>query len=328
MGRVLPTLFAKDNLENLRIFVNDGAPVALAGMTVRDLSIDEVVIRAACIGSVCTRADHRGRGLAARLTEDCIAAALARGASLILVSGGRGLYRRIGCIDAGLFRVIRLGRAGRHPEVSCRVREWKESDLPDLQALHEHERVRFMRAPGEMPALLGTRALRCRPARTWIVRVGQHTAAYLCISDSTIRELAGSRHAVLSAVPAILDASGEEWLDLEVPASDPGMISLAASFDLAGRITGMDGTLKIIDRPSFFAALSPRLPASLSIECGEAIELRAGGESMRVSSDEDLAALVFGSVGRPFPDPGQGRLGGLLRGVFPLPLPGYGLNYI
>ena len=49
---------------------------------------------------------------------------------------------------------------------------------------------------------------------------------------------------------------------------------------------------------------------------------------MRVSSDEDLAALVFGSAERPSPDPGQGRLGGLLRGVFPLPLPGYGLNYI
>jgi GNAT superfamily N-acetyltransferase len=328
MGRVLPTLFARSNLANLRVFVDDGRPVALTGMTVRDLSVDGVVIRAACVGSVCTRGDYRDRGLASRLMEDCIAAASARGASVILVSGGRGLYRRIGCIDAGLFRVIRMDRASRRPDVSCRVREWTESDLPDLQALHERERVRFMRAPGEMPALLRTRALRCRPARTWIVRVGKRTAAYLCVSDSCARELAGSRPAVLAAAPAILEASGEEQLELEIAASDAEMTSLASSFGLASRIAGMDGTLKIIDRPSFLAALSPRLPDALWIECGEAVELRAGTESMRVRSDEDRAALVFGSVERPPPEPGPGQLGEMLRGVFPVPLPAYGLNYI
>jgi GNAT superfamily N-acetyltransferase len=295
-------------------------------MTVRDLSIDGVLIRAACIGSVCTREDYRGRSLASRLTEDCIAAASARGASVILVSGGRGLYHRIGCIDAGLFRVIRMDRASRRPEVSCQVREWTESDLPDLQALHERERVRFVRAPGEMRALLQTRAVRCRPVRTWIVRVGERAAAYLCVSDSRVRELAGSRHAVLAAAPAILEASSGEQLELEIAASDAEMTSLASSFGLASRITGMDGTLKIIDRRSFLAALSPRLPASLSIECGEAVELRAGSESMRVNSDEDLAALAFGSVERPPLE--TGRMGEMLRGVFPLPLPAYGLNYI
>jgi hypothetical protein len=55
MGRVFPTLFLAVNAVNLRVFVDDGTPVSLAGMTVHDLRIDDVVVRAACIGSVCTR---------------------------------------------------------------------------------------------------------------------------------------------------------------------------------------------------------------------------------------------------------------------------------
>jgi hypothetical protein len=328
MGTVFPRLFARDTLENLRVFVDGSTPVSLAGLTVQDLAIDNVVIRAACIGSVCTRKSHRGLGLAARLTEDCIAAASERGASLILVSGSRGLYRRIGCIDAGLYRLIRMNRASRRPEVSCTVREWTESDLADLHALHERENVRFIRAPGEMAALLRTRVLHCLPSRTWIVRVGGKAEAYVSVAKSMAREHAGSRRAILAAVPAILEASGIECLELEVTASDPEMTCLASSFGLASRITGRNGTLKITDRKSFFAALSPRVPASLSIECGNAAVFAAGSESMNVSSDEDLAALVFGSVERQPPDPGPGRLGELLRAVFPLPLPGYGLNYI
>jgi GNAT superfamily N-acetyltransferase len=339
MGRAFPTLFTKDNAENLFVFVDEGSPVALAGITIQDLGIGEAVVRAACIGSVCTRASHRGRGLAARLTDECFAAASARGASLMLISGGRGLYRRIGCIDAGLFQAVRVDRTSRFPEAACRVRGWTESDLPDLQALHRGETVRFIRTPAVLACLLRSGTLRARPSRTWVVRVGEHTAAYLCISDATVREFAGSRRAVLGAAPAILSATGAESLEIEALASDAELVSLAAAFGLPSRTTGMDGTLKITDPRTFFKSISCLVPRGLSIECGNGpsvgqcpVVFRAGSESMTVSADGDLAALVFGSVEREAPEAGpaaaQGPLSSLLRAVFPLPLPAYGLNYI
>jgi predicted N-acetyltransferase YhbS len=322
MGRAFPTLFAKDNTRNLFVFVDEGSPVALAGITIQDLAIGEAVVRAACIGSVCTREDHRGQGLAARLADECFAAAAFQGASLMLVSGGRGLYRRIGCIDAGLFQVIRADRGNMIPQASCQVQEWKESDLPDLLALHRGERVRFIRTPAVMACLLRSGTMRASPSRTWVVRVGGHTAAFLCISDSTVREVAGSRRAILGALPAILAATGTESLEIEIPASDAEMMSLASALGLASRRAGMDGTLKITDPRTFFKSISCLFPRGLSIECGDAIVFRIGGEPVHVSTDGDLAALVFGSVERRPPDVG------LLRGVFPLPLPAYGLNYI
>lgn len=98
--------------------------------------------------------------------------------------------------------------------------------------------------------------------------------------------------------------------------ADAEMIFLARSFGCASRSTGMQGTLKIIDPPAFFEALKPRLLARLSPEDRPAFS----AEMMQVTAAEDLAARVFGSMEREPPRS--------LHPVFPLPLPGYGLNYI
>lgn len=312
MERVLPTLFAASNAHNLRVVVDDGQPVAMAGMTVNELSMEGVGVRAACFGSVCTLESHRGRGLAAALMEDGFAHAVSQGASLALISGKRGLYTRMHCIDAGLFRVAQVdGRA--RARGRCDVRPWEESDIPTLEALHSREAVRFVRPPGEMAVLLRARAMFCRPARTWVVERAGNIQAYLCVSgpdDRTgpgvvlSREIAGSREAVLDAAAAVLEAEGAQRLDIEVPASDE-LVRLAAARRLAGRAVGRHGTLKVIDPPVFLKAIAPRLE-------GFAHTLPDG--------PEDLAALVFGSVDRQVAaEPGC---------PFPIPLPGYGLNYI
>ncbi len=345
MGKMFPALFARDAAAHLGIFTDDGAPVALAGMAVRDLHIPGAVIHAACIGSVCTRESHRGRGLAARLMQDAEERAAARGAALILVSGRRGLYRRMGCAEAGLFQVIRIEHSSRVPAVSCAVREWTEEDLPDLAGAYRAEGVRFARGQEEMRTLLRTRSLFSRPARAWIVRVGPRTAAYMVAGGPDARtgpgvlragEIAGSRRALLACAPLILDASGAKVLELETTASDAEMASLAHAFGLPVQRIGMRGTLKIIDRPAFFAALEPYIRqrlstadrGSLRIDCGPTVGFSCGQESLRVGSHEDLAALVFGSLERQPPGPEPGPLSRILDRILPVPLPGYGLSYI
>jgi len=314
MGRVLPLLFSPANAGNLRVMADEGSPVAMVGMVINDLRIREIGLRAGCIGSVCTLPEHRGQGFAARLMDDAVAHAVARGASLLLVSGGRGLYRRMACIDAGLFRVIEVDRrAGQRAGGHRRVREWTDRDVPELEALHSREPVRFMRAPGEMAVLLNARAMFCRPARTWVVQNGGRAAAYLCVSgpdDRTgtgvvlARELAGSREAILAEAAAVLEAEGAQRLDIEVPASDE-LVPLAGERNLRSRPSGRHGTLAIIDRDVFLGAIAP---------CTK------GWAHPVPDALEDLAALVFGSAERPAP-PGPGS-------PFPLPFPGYGLNYV
>ncbi len=319
MERVLPTLFCPENAHNLRVMVEDGKPVSMVGMTVNDLRMEDVSIRAGCYGSVCTRESHRGRGMAAALMEDAVAHAASQGASLALISGKRGLYIRMQCIDAGLFKVVEVdgarGRPGAGGAAGLAIRPWEERDIPALEALHAREPVRFVRPPGEMGVLLRARAMFCRPARTWVVERAGRIEAYLCVSgpdDRTgpgvvlSRELAGSRPAVLDAAADVLRAEGAQRLDIEVPASDE-LVDMAAARGMGSRLVGRHGTLKVIDRPKFLEAIAARA--------------RRWGREMP-EAPEDLAALAFGSADRPDStarEPGS---------PFPIPLPGYGLNYI
>ena len=319
MERVLPTLFHPANAHNLRVMVEDGVPVAMVGMTVNDLVMEEVSVRAACYGSVCTLESHRGRGLAAALMEDGISHALSQGASLALISGKRGLYIRMRCIDAGRFTVIEVDGSRSRPGAAgadgVTIRPWEERDIPALEALHVNERVRFVRPPGEMGVLLRARAMFCRPARTWVIEKSGGVEAYLCVSgpdDRTgadvilCRELAGSRDALLAAAPGVLRAESAARLDIEVPAADE-LARLAAARGLARRASGRHGTLKVIDRPKFLKAIGARV--------------RTWAQPLP-EGPEDLAALVFGSADRPAAARAQAGA------PFPLPLPGYGLNYI
>jgi predicted N-acetyltransferase YhbS len=345
MGAAFPTFFSARNLENLRVICEGGRPVAAAGCVLRDVSLMGTRIRMGLIGSVCTLAEYRGQGLAGRIVEEVIARVMAQGAPVILVSGGRGLYRRMGCVDAGLWRTVRVEKSHALPRLKCDVAEWSARDIPGMVALYQAEPVRFERGAEEMRVLLEARSLHARPARTWVCRLGQKLAAYACTSGPEqgseqrvlkALEIAGSRRALLSALPTILAASRASSVEVETTASDIEMEALVNAGDLPSAPRGFHGTVKIVDRPGFFSAieehLSLRLARSereaLAIECGATVVFRYKGAELAIADDADLAALVFGSVTHTPPAAKDGVLREILARVFPLPLPGYGLNYI
>lgn len=345
MGAAFPTFFNGDNLENLRIMLEGGRPVALAGCVLRDLSLMGTKLRMGLVGSVCTLEAFRGQGIAGRIVEEVIACAMAQGAVAILVSGGRGLYRRMGCMDAGLWRTVRVEKSRALPRLKCDVAEWTAQDIPEMLAIYQAEPVRFERGAEEMRTLLEARSLYARPARTWLCRVRGKLAAYSCASgpeqgsgESVLKalEIAGSRYALLASLPAILAASHAGNVEIETSASDLEMESLTKSWDLPSVRRGFHGTLKIIDRPRFFSAIEGHISlrltraerAALTIDCGSTVIFRYKGAEHPIANDADLAALVFGSVEQVPPAAKNVGLRDIFARVFPIPLPGYGLNFI
>src|SRR5947209_4184266 len=101
MGTAFPLLFGPDNLDGLRIVSGDQGPVAHVGVCIRPAVILGARLKVASIGAVCTDPAHRGGGLASALMADARRYARENGASLMLISGGRGLYRRLGYGAAG-----------------------------------------------------------------------------------------------------------------------------------------------------------------------------------------------------------------------------------
>jgi GNAT superfamily N-acetyltransferase len=350
MGHWYPTLFCLENLGHLRVFVDDGKPVALAGCTINRIATPGVSFTAACIGSVVTLKEHRGRGLGTRLMDDCVELAREEGAAILLISGGRGLYRRMGCIDAGEYRTVAIGRGDASraspPFPGSRVREWQEEDLPHLTALQKREPVRFERSPDQFRAFLGTGNLMDRAGRTWVVESGSGIAAYLSVQDArdepegrviAIQEIGGSRLAILAAVPRLLEQYDAVRVDVRCLRADLEMTTLAAQLGLAVAPSGFRGTARVIDPAAAGSILTGltrsvlpgRQAASLSFAADAAgLAIRLAGKEHRVEGFEDLTTLLFGSSERPSPLPADGPVRDLLARILPIPLVDYGLNYI
>jgi hypothetical protein len=344
MGAGFPALYSMSNIDNLRVYVDGGKPVSLVGQLISDLELGGARLRVTCMGSVCTLEAYRGQGLASRLVDDAFAIARAQGAVVALISGGRGLYRRIGCIDAGLYQCVTVDAKSRVPSLKVEVREWTPADVPAMCALQRQERVRFIRDEERTLAVLSSRHVFARPARSWVILVNGRVSAWVAASlpareedgsRLTAREIAGSRAAFLAALPGVLEQAGLTEIEIEAPASDGELCVLAEAYSLPSRPLGFHGTVKIIDVPGVLRSLEGWIAerageaaaARLRIEPGAQTRFCLDGESMVVASTEDLAALLFGSRERPVPEPLPGRLAEVLGRVFPVPLPGYGLSY-
>jgi predicted N-acetyltransferase YhbS len=341
MGRWFPMLFCRENLGNLRVFVEDGRPVALAGFTVNEVVVPGASFSVACIGSVCTLASHQGRGLGTRLMNDCVAVTLSEYVTVLLISGGRGLYRRMGCIDAGRYRTAHIPRGAVRPEAGREVREWRLADVPRMAEIHRAEPARFERAEAEWYAFLRTGRVATYPCRTWTVSApGRPDVidAYLCVQEAeekprgrtaTVQEMAGSREAVLAALSTVMEAMRVDLVDISFLSGDTAMATLAARHGLETASRGFDGTVKVIDPPGLVAALRHLVGTGLLVDAGaDSFVFRLGSERFAVQGLEEVTAFLFGSIERPVAFPGPGPLRSRLEAVFPLPLPDYGFNYI
>ena len=350
MGRWYPTLFRRENVDRLRVFVDDGRPVALAGFTVNRVATPGVSFTAACIGAVCTLKSHQGRGLGTRLMDDCVARSRGEGADVLLISGGRGLYRRMGCIDAGEYFTLVIARSAASRVATslpgATIREWTERDLPNLVALQKREPVRFERGPDEFLAFLGAGYLMDRFCRTWIVETGSGIQAYLSVQDArdapegrtiSVQEIGGSRISILAAISLLLERYDAAYVEIRCLNADLEMRALAAQLGLAATPSGFHGTVRVMNPAAAGSILSgltgcllPSREAGAVNFAADAAGLSIGlaGEAHRVEGFEDLTALLFGSPERTAPLPASGPIRELLAGILPVPLVDYGLNYI
>ena len=346
MGREFPTLFCEENCENLRIFLDDGKPVSLIGFTVRDIFIMGASIRVCNVGSVCTDPNYRGQGLATRLLEDTILKSLRDGVEVMLISGGRGLYRRAGCINAGIYHVYPIPKDARLPDLPVEVKRWEREDTPDLVRIHQSEPVRYVRDIDEFLTLLEARVVVNHPSDTWLVGVDGEMVAYICAQKPreekdgvrvlNVEEMAGSRTAVLAALTKLFDLYNVDRINLNTTAADGEMRSLGKLIGVPYVPRGFHGTLRIINLKGFFAAIEPYVSErldedelwGLEIEFEPDLIFRYEDEEFRLETIQDITAFVFGSLEHERPTPKGPKLSRILDKLFPMPLVDYGLNYI
>jgi predicted N-acetyltransferase YhbS len=295
------------------------------------------------IGCVCTREDRRRRGLAGTVLEHCLAEMTARKARLLYVSGDRNLYRRNHCVSAGSYleaEVAResLGRA----DPSLAVRRISEDEWATVAPLHQAEPVRFIRRADFLADTVvwwddmdpDTWGIEWQERPVASVVVVRHWGSEPGGTVREVPEYAGSRGAILDALPDICDAMGVSRVQFSFPSCDRELAHMLGGLGVAlTPATLPSHTMRLLNLPGlmrdlrqYLAALLPRADLRrLSFDQQDATCRFAYGDQ-EVELDLGQSALVV--LGGPKAPAIPGDLGRVLSQVFPLPVPAPGLNHL
>ena len=347
-----PLLFNTENFDQLFVMVEDGVVVSHVGALTRDLSVLGCRMSTMSIGAVATYASHRGRGLATELMEAAIQKAVEQDAVLMPISGGRGLYTRLGARRIGQYAIFSVPRdtlpAGDGAAAGeMDIRQAEPADLHEMTRLYAEEPSRYVRSTGDLRMAVDAAWICDRDGETVAIREGGRLAAYAGIQKrrpdredearrARLAEIAGSRSALVRALPRLYDRYGADYLEIVTTASDIELASLLRPHGVTAVPQGFTGTVLVLQPERLMQAFEGYIAdvlgrGGLSWDVSEgSVTFRSGGQAHRFAPG-DLGALVFGVV-PPDRDPTEtvpsGPLRTALERVFPLQLPWYGFNFV
>lgn len=333
--------------------LESGQTISQVGLWERDVCVYDCRFRIGCIGAVWTKEEYRRRGYATRLLEYAIRQTHEDGGDILLVSGDRGLYRRLNCVAAAPYNMFKISKDDLKvfPRGVVEVREYSDEDLSNLTSIYQMESVRYHRTIEHFRNCINKRHWwPLWPGwfhvkhNTYVVRWGSQSLAYVVVQPSSLNssekivaicEYAGSRSAVVEAIPWIFQRYGIERLLLWASPFDFELNFLLGKMGFKPEIRDLPGhTVKMLDFPrlcekfkSYFEArLEPRTVELLNFKQEDGVfTIEFKDEKIQFDS-KTIVRLVFGSVEEPLEIPKNGELSNLLKRIFPIPFPWPGLE--
>lgn len=344
MRRSFPTLFCEENADNLRVIKTDGKFVSHIGIVIRDMVINGCRISVGNIGSVCTDEDYRERGYAWKIFEDAMDKYRAKGVDIFLVSGFRSLYRLHGCAHVGTVAKYTVNCKADFPKTTARARLFRSKDLPEWALINVKEPVRFHRPYDDFQKLTGRIPL-SDGRQLYSIIERNKIVAYVSAIKATeeivyFMEYAGSRQALLGCVPALCEDFDAQKASIPVPIHDKQFSLMLRGIGVKASYSNTGGTITILHFPRLCQKLSPLFEEIIGAKIAQKLKFEEQDGLYRISLDNDemvmnnphdVARLIFGNpTGRDERTEitADGELREVLRAIFPIPRPEYGLSYI
>lgn len=317
-------------------------------------------IRAGSIGGVCTHPEYRDRGLASVLLNTCARQLRQEGARLMLISGARGVYTRLGNVPHGKFVYFTITpgkeKITSTPPGRITVRRAAPSDASLCSRLYQAEPVHFVRRRREFEiAIAEPMNNPYLHTEAWIVERTGQAIAYLLLGTPYdmnpttgirhVSEYAGSHLALAEAIEQIMRESDLQEIYWPVAWQESELTHLLRTHGYEGKVAPLDGhTWRILDFAGFMKDLQPILQARFDPKLLRGLRFEQSGPLLGGSGadrftilrgserlDLDGAAmthLVLGNADRQAgPVQAPGALSELITHLFPLPSFLPGLNY-
>lgn len=337
--KIFPQVFNERNLENIRIISEDEEPISHLAIWEGEILIYGFRFNIGMFGCVCTHPSYRGRGYATILVEDALDKVRNDGVEILMISGSRGLYRRAGCVDAGMIYPIEipLDVLGRVNTSRIEVSTYSNKFLDSIVEIYQREPIRYKRSLEEFRTLL--ERSRESPLEVYVTsRVGK-SVAYIATSIlpgecPTIWEYAGSREAVLGTILSMVETLNTSKIAIVVPFHDREMLSLLESLGLvlpdprAPASFSLPNPSRFIEKikPYFEEKIGEEISSRLSITVNDSnFTLELGVDRIYFKDVAELTSFLL--VGPEVSYSLKGDLKKLCKAL-PLPTPVYGLNYL
>jgi len=202
-------LFHPDNLHNFLAILDGNRIVADVGVIYESLFINGAKLKTAEIGSVATLPEYRGKGLATQLVETAFKNAREENADIMLISGGRNLYQRIGCAPCGKYQewTVRSERKANLPG-GIVVKQYQEKHFPKVHALRAQEPTRIGEDEKRLKNILALTVFEKMKQMSYSIFMQNELRTFICLAvgenKCTVREFFGSRQAVVDVLPFLL----------------------------------------------------------------------------------------------------------------------------
>lgn len=351
MAELYPLLYHPRHAEHMRVMVDGGRVVTHIGVRVWDIVVHGCRVRMGSIGGVATDEAYRGRGLATAVLNDVFAHLRDAGACVAYISGARGLYLRNQAV-----RVSRLFNATVKADAftdgagrGYQVREFAEDELDAFIRVHQREPLRYAR-PRDEWAIVATVESR-QPGAFWKQRLfglwaDDGLAAYVAVrimsdpnATPSVREYAGSRVAIVEAMPAVVEACGVAELGLSAQCDDAELVRLLSGRGITCAPATHGGTWRMLDFGRLMDSLRPWVHERSQETDGPELEWESSGdhgafvlagERFETPDAKTACEIVFGGAEGldPRVESAPGALRGVLCRVLPVPAPLSGLNAI
>ncbi len=329
MPKEFPHLFSADNAHNLYYVADENGPVSMVGVLPQKVVIQGITMNVASIGSVVTLPEYQGRHISSAILHRVMADFTAEGVPLMLVSGDRGLYRRIDCVPVGRMYRVTIGKAeaekfrfDRGDSNLLKVTEVRAKERSSyaerLNRIYHAEPYRYRRTDAEMAILLDALWFQrdAYDQRLFVIEQGGEPVAYVTPyqprasrSRLEVMEWAGSRTAVIGSAAAILDAFGADEIRFPVHADDITMRTLVKTNGFRSEQTALQGTVRALSAAALIQSLEPLFverfgTAAEVLQQGMSYRLSVAGRDLYADNAGELAIRLFNhdadNLGLPF----------------------------
>ena len=291
-----PLIFRDKDAESRQVICVDGKIVSYVGLHIRTAVFFGCEVKVGSVGGVCTHPAYRGRGLATILMNHCESFMQHAGVDLVIVSGERGLYRRLEYELAGSVSVYRIPADTGPDNGGYTIRDATEADLSQMARLYQQLPARFRRPPEDFQIAVGAiwmdRVIDQRHALvaerdgalqaylTYTVddsanesgapdptaTVGEpsfpleeESIGSVSVGNRIANEFAGSAGAVLPLARAAARRAGAPHFDLSVAGAYRELLIECDRQHYPRHTTHQPGTFKLLSPSTFLAAIKPLL---------------------------------------------------------------------